>query len=85
VPQISGVTVAMPAPCCIKAGKLRPFALSMATAPAQLPDVPPVAAVVPTFEASGWYGVGAAHQLTRIATGRADHAEAWPWPPGTAQ
>ncbi len=43
----------------IKAGTLRPLAVSTATACAQLPDVPPVAAVVPTFEASGWYGIGA--------------------------
>jgi tripartite-type tricarboxylate transporter receptor subunit TctC len=43
----------------IKAGTLRPLAVSTATASAQLPDVPPVAAVVPTFEASGWYGIGA--------------------------
>jgi tripartite-type tricarboxylate transporter receptor subunit TctC len=38
---------------------LRPLAVSTATASAQLPDVPPVATVVPTFEASGWYGMGA--------------------------
>jgi tripartite-type tricarboxylate transporter receptor subunit TctC len=43
----------------IKAGTLRPLAVSTASASAQLPDVPPVAAVVPTFEASGWYGIGA--------------------------
>ena len=43
----------------IKAGKLRPLAVSTARASEQLPDVPPVAAVVPAFEASGWYGVGA--------------------------
>jgi tripartite-type tricarboxylate transporter receptor subunit TctC len=43
----------------IKAGRLRPLAVSTAKASAQLPDVPPVGAVVPGFEASGWYGVGA--------------------------
>jgi tripartite-type tricarboxylate transporter receptor subunit TctC len=43
----------------IKAGKLRPLAVSTARASEQLPDVPPVAAIVPAFEASGWYGVGA--------------------------
>jgi tripartite-type tricarboxylate transporter receptor subunit TctC len=43
----------------IRAGKLRPLAVSTATASAQLPDVPPVGAVVAGFEASGWYGVGA--------------------------
>jgi tripartite-type tricarboxylate transporter receptor subunit TctC len=43
----------------IKAGKLRALAVSTAKASEQLPDVPPVGAVVPAFEASGWYGVGA--------------------------
>jgi tripartite-type tricarboxylate transporter receptor subunit TctC len=43
----------------IKVGKLRPLAVSTAKASEQLPDVPPVGAVVPGFEASGWYGVGA--------------------------
>jgi tripartite-type tricarboxylate transporter receptor subunit TctC len=43
----------------IRAGKLRALGVSTATASEQLPDVPPVGAVVPTFEASGWYGVGA--------------------------
>jgi tripartite-type tricarboxylate transporter receptor subunit TctC len=43
----------------IKAGRLRPLAVSTAKASEQLPDVPPVGAVVPAFEASGWYGVGA--------------------------
>ena len=58
--QVQVMFASMPAAIeFIKAGKLRPLAVSMATASAQLPDVPPVAAVVPTFEASGWYGVGA--------------------------
>jgi tripartite-type tricarboxylate transporter receptor subunit TctC len=43
----------------IKVGKLRPLAVSTAKASEQLPDVAPVGAVVPAFEASGWYGVGA--------------------------
>jgi tripartite-type tricarboxylate transporter receptor subunit TctC len=43
----------------IRAGKLRALGVSTATESEQLPDVAPVAAVVPTFEASGWYGVGA--------------------------
>jgi tripartite-type tricarboxylate transporter receptor subunit TctC len=43
----------------IKAGRLRPLAVSTAKASEQLPDVPPMGAVVTGFEASGWYGVGA--------------------------
>jgi tripartite-type tricarboxylate transporter receptor subunit TctC len=43
----------------IKVGKLRPLAVSTAKASEQLPDVAPVGAVVPAFEASGWYAVGA--------------------------
>jgi tripartite-type tricarboxylate transporter receptor subunit TctC len=43
----------------VKAGRLRALAVSTAKASEQLPDVPPVGAVVPGFEASGWYGVGA--------------------------
>jgi tripartite-type tricarboxylate transporter receptor subunit TctC len=43
----------------IKAGQLRPLAVSTATASEQLPGIPPVGAVVPSFEASGWYGIGA--------------------------
>jgi tripartite-type tricarboxylate transporter receptor subunit TctC len=58
--QVQVMFASMPASLeYIRAGRLRPLAVSMATASEQLPDVPPVGAVVPTFEASGWYGVGA--------------------------
>jgi tripartite-type tricarboxylate transporter receptor subunit TctC len=43
----------------IRAGRLRPLGVSTATAAEQLPEIPPVGAIVPAFEASGWYGVGA--------------------------
>jgi tripartite-type tricarboxylate transporter receptor subunit TctC len=43
----------------IRAGKLRPLAMTTAERLAQLPDVPTVAEYVPGFEASGWLGVGA--------------------------
>jgi tripartite-type tricarboxylate transporter receptor subunit TctC len=43
----------------IKAGKLRPLAVTTATRAAVLPDLPTVADFVPGYEASAWYGVGA--------------------------
>ena len=43
----------------IRAGKLRPFAVTSATRPELLPDVPMVADFVPGYEASAWYGIGA--------------------------
>jgi len=43
----------------IKAGKLRPLAVTTATRSEALPDVPIVADFIPGYEASTWYGVGA--------------------------
>jgi tripartite-type tricarboxylate transporter receptor subunit TctC len=43
----------------IRAGKLRPLAVTGATRSELLPDVPTVADFVPGYEASAWYGVGA--------------------------
>jgi tripartite-type tricarboxylate transporter receptor subunit TctC len=43
----------------IKAGVLRPLAVTTATRSALLPDVPTVGEFVPNYEASGWQGVGA--------------------------
>jgi tripartite-type tricarboxylate transporter receptor subunit TctC len=43
----------------IKAGKLRALAVTTATRSELLPDVPTLSDVVPSFEASQWYGVGA--------------------------
>jgi tripartite-type tricarboxylate transporter receptor subunit TctC len=42
----------------IRAGKLRPLAVTATTRAEVLPDVPTVAEFVPGFEASSWYGVG---------------------------
>ena len=43
----------------VEAGSLRALAVTTAERSAALPDVPPVAASVPGYEASGWHGVGA--------------------------
>jgi tripartite-type tricarboxylate transporter receptor subunit TctC len=41
----------------IKAGKLRPLAVTSTTRAAVLPDVPIVADYLPGYEASAWYGI----------------------------
>ncbi len=43
----------------LRAGKLRPLAVTTATRLEALPDVPTMSEFVPGFEASGWQGVGA--------------------------
>jgi tripartite-type tricarboxylate transporter receptor subunit TctC len=43
----------------IRAGKLRPLAVTTATRLEVLPDIPTVGDFVPGFEASGWQGIGA--------------------------
>jgi tripartite-type tricarboxylate transporter receptor subunit TctC len=43
----------------IRAGKLRPLAVTTATRSDLLPDVPALSEFVPGYEASAWYGVGA--------------------------
>jgi tripartite-type tricarboxylate transporter receptor subunit TctC len=43
----------------IRAGKLRPLAVTTATRLALLPDIPTVAEVVPGYEASAWQGIAA--------------------------
>jgi tripartite-type tricarboxylate transporter receptor subunit TctC len=43
----------------VKAGKLRPLAVTTATRWAALPEVPTVSEFVPGYEASFWAGIGA--------------------------
>jgi tripartite-type tricarboxylate transporter receptor subunit TctC len=43
----------------IRAGKVRPLAITTATRSEALPDVPTVSEFVPGYEASFWFGVGA--------------------------
>jgi tripartite-type tricarboxylate transporter receptor subunit TctC len=43
----------------VKAGRLRPLAVTTATRSEALPEVPSVGDVLPGYEASTWYGVGA--------------------------
>ena len=56
----------------IRAGKLRPLAVTSTTRQELLPDIPVVADFVPGYEASAWYGIGApkARRL-RSSTSRA--------------
>jgi tripartite-type tricarboxylate transporter receptor subunit TctC len=43
----------------IRAGRLRALAVTTATRFERLPDTPTVGEILPGFEASGWYGIGA--------------------------
>src|SRR5207244_1375427 len=43
----------------IRTGKLRALAVTTATRSQVLPDVPTVSELVPGYEASSWYGIGA--------------------------
>jgi tripartite-type tricarboxylate transporter receptor subunit TctC len=43
----------------IRAGKLRPLAITSTVRSELLPDIPTVADFVPGYEASAWYGIGA--------------------------
>jgi tripartite-type tricarboxylate transporter receptor subunit TctC len=43
----------------IRAGKLRPLAVTTATRSEALPDVPALGEILPGYEASAWIGVGA--------------------------
>jgi tripartite-type tricarboxylate transporter receptor subunit TctC len=42
----------------VRAGKLRPLAVTTLVRSDALPDVPPMSDFLPGFESSGWYGIG---------------------------
>jgi len=43
----------------IRAGKLRPLAVTTATRQEVLPDIPTVGEIIPGYEATAWFGIGA--------------------------
>lgn len=58
--QVEVVFATMPSSIeYVRAGRLRPLAVTTATRSEVLPDIPTVAEFVPGYEASQWYGVGA--------------------------
>jgi len=58
--QVPLLMVSMPAAIAhVRAGKLRPLAVTTAARSEVLPDLPTVADFVPGYEASGWFGIGA--------------------------
>ncbi len=64
--QINVIFAAMPASLgYLKAGKLRPLAVTSATRQPALPDVPAVSEFLPGYEASGWYGIVAPKAVSR--------------------
>jgi tripartite-type tricarboxylate transporter receptor subunit TctC len=54
----------------IKSGKLRALAVTSATRQAVLPDTPTVAEVLPGYEATAWFGIGAPKATPPDAVGR---------------
>ncbi len=64
--QINMIFGAMPATLgYVKAGKLRPLAVTAKTRQAVLPDVPAISEFLPGYEASGWYGMVAPKDTPR--------------------
>ena len=43
----------------VRVGNLRALAVSTASRSDALPDIPPLADFLPSYEASGWFGIGA--------------------------
>jgi len=61
------VTATMP---YISTGKVRALAVTGTARSELLPDIPTVGELVPGYEASAWYGIGALKGTERIAVGR---------------
>jgi tripartite-type tricarboxylate transporter receptor subunit TctC len=58
--QVQVIFGTMPAVIAlVKAGKLRALGVTTATRSAELPEVPSIGELVPGYEASQWYGIGA--------------------------
>jgi tripartite-type tricarboxylate transporter receptor subunit TctC len=58
--QVQVIFGTMPAVIAlIKSGKLRALGVTTATRSSELPDVPSIGEIVPGYEASQWYGIGA--------------------------
>ncbi len=54
----------------VRAGKLRALAVTSTTAVPQLPGVPTLAATLPDFENSGWFGLVVPSSMPQAAQGR---------------
>lgn len=54
----------------IRAGRLRPLAVTTAARSEALPDVPSLGEVLPGYEASSWYGIGAPRATPAEVTDR---------------
>ena len=57
----------------IRAGRLRALAVTTTIRSEELPDIPTVAEFVPSYEASGWFGVGAPKNTPAEIVGRLNH------------
>ena len=54
----------------IKAGNLRPLAVTTREPAARLPNVQPISETLPGYEASGWYGVGTQREVPAEIVGK---------------
>ena len=54
----------------IKAGTLRPLAVTTSERASALPDVPTISETLPGYEASGWYGVGTQREVPAEIVGK---------------
>jgi tripartite-type tricarboxylate transporter receptor subunit TctC len=57
----------------IRAGKLRPLAVTTAARSDLVPDIPPLSDFVPGYAASAWYGVGAPRNTPKQIVDKLNH------------